>query len=168
MAFKTSNSNTADKRALMEQGEYEVIILDARTNVTPGGTEYFGVHMVVRNDVEQKYQNKHTYDTLWLSERAVQYSERKINTINKVLELPEATYEGYDEWGQVIQGKAMRVKITHSKAQNGYEAREQVGAYMGTRFPDIKHTFPAGSSDAPAATVSKGGFTPVDDDDLPF
>lgn len=169
-AFRTNHKNTQE-RTLIEPGEYELVILEVVKRITQGGTEYVSVHCVVRNDVEQKYQNKHTFDSLYLSENALPYTERKINLIDKVLEMAEATYESYDAWGQAVRGKPIRAKVTHSKAQNGYDPREQF-SYMATRFPDLRHVFQAPAGTA-TTTVSRGetmpgGFTPVSDDELPF
>lgn len=177
MAFTTNHKNTGSN--LMEPGEYELLITDAFETATNGGTPYVSVKSVVRNDVEQKYQNKPIFDSLWLTEGAAPYTERKINSIDKVLGMPEATYAGYDDWGNAIRGRAIRAKITHSKAKPGYDPREQVSFYMGTRYPDVKHVFKdpvpthdyksaAAAPTTPAGRPASAGFTPVSDDDLPF
>lgn len=174
MAFTTNHKNTNNGN-LMEPGEYELLITDVFETATNSGTKYVSIRSVVRNDVDQKYQNKLIFDSLWLTENATQYTERKINTIDKVLNMPEATYEGYDDWGKAIRGKAIRARITHSKSQAGYDPREQVSFYMGTRYPDLKHVFrdpmPTHDNPAPArasAASPTSGFTQVQDDDLPF
>lgn len=171
MAFKTNHSQ-AQQGNLMDKGEYELVIFEVSQRVTQGGTEYISIHGIVRNDVEQKYQNKHTLDSLWLSEKALPFTEGKINAIDKILEMPEAAYENYDAWGQAVRGKPIRAKVTHSKAQNGYDPREQF-TYMATRFPNVQHVYQAPVSTATvslpgAPSSAPAGFTPVSDDELPF
>lgn len=87
--FKTNHQNTGNND-LIKEGEYEVLILDVVHGFTQGGTENVRIHMVVRNDVDQEYKNKHIWDTMWMSEKAMPYTERKINSIDKILQMPEA------------------------------------------------------------------------------
>lgn len=167
MAF-TTNHNNVQRANLMDVGEYELIIISAGTAYTAGNTEYVKIESVVRNDVDQKYKNKHVFDSLWLSEKAMEFTERKINTVDKALEMPEATYESYDEWGAGIVGRAIRAKITHSKPQPGYDPREQVSTYMPTKNPAVMHAFAEELQRSGGVSTKNSGFTEVEDDKLPF
>ena len=42
--------------SLLPEGEYEMVIKSACENVTKGGTQHISIPMVVRNDVQQKFQ----------------------------------------------------------------------------------------------------------------
>lgn len=161
MAFKPNNHATG---SLMKAGEYELVIIEAEQTYSPGGTECFKIHGVVRNDVEQEYQNKHIYDNLWLSERALPFSEQKMNGVNNALSLPEVEYPTYNEWGMQLRGRAIRAKISPSKAQEGYSQRDNVNYYMATRHPDLNHIFQA----TPTLSAPEKSDAAEDDVELPF
>ena len=167
MAFRTDHKNT-DMQQLMKPGEYEILILEVFEDYTEGGTHMLKMHGVVRNDVEQEYKNKHVWDTMWLTEKAEPFTVRKMNTIDKVLGMPEAEYASYDAWGKAVAGKPVRVKVTHSKPNGDYEPREQVSYYIATRYPSVAHEMPKMANGRPATgPLEPSGFVETDED-IPF
>lgn len=161
--IRTDHANCYESTSgLMKPGEYECIVTDIRESATKGGTPYVSVDLVVRNDVEQEYRNKHIWDSLWLSEKAAPISAKKINAIDKALKMPEAEYADYTEWGQACAGKPCRIRVSIQPARDGYEARERIDWYRETTAPEVAHVWKAKPQPNEA-------FTPVKaDDDLPF
>lgn len=160
--FKTNHKDTGD-RMLKEPGEYECVVNDLYQAVSNGGTDYLSLDLLIRRDVEQKYGGGHIFESLWLSEKALPITQRRLNALSKALELPEKEYESYDEFGSEIKGMPVRVKLYIREGTNGYADREAVAAFMTTRYPAML------AEDKPAPKVKAGGFTEITtDEELPF
>jgi hypothetical protein len=169
------------------EGEYEVLVNRAGYRDTQTGKTYYEIAMVIRNDVEQQYQNGYiNAASIWApdNEKAVGFV---VNNISRAVGIPVGTeFEDLADWGAAILGKPLRVVLYHDNYTG--EPREKIRRYLPTQFPDVKHAYkdaaaaPAPSS-APTATTkpaaktatkpaakanSQVGFTPLDDEDVPF
>lgn len=165
------NHNDLPTESLMKAGDYEAVIEDIRETATQGGTPYISVHVIIRNDVEQSYKNKHVFESLWTSEKAMPYTIKKLNSIDAALAMAEKEYDSVTEWGRAIERRPIKVHIGIKPADKGYEARNTIDRFMATNFPDCRHQFAAAkpkpmANNAPATQAQS--FTEINDDDLPF
>lgn len=187
MAFNTNYEEVQDFD-LIPKGEYEVIITKIEERTTQNGATGLNFTLVIRNDVEQKYQNRCIFHTLWKRREPTQadlsvngYGFKQIMQLAKAVRLPsgksyETVYSLCDELG----GKIMRVTVGH-REYNG-RTYEEVRYMNETQFPECKHTFKtAVTSDTvaerPAETfansnTSYGGMNDYEeilsDGDVPF
>lgn len=64
MGFSTDYTDVQSFE-LIPKGEYEVIIKAITERTTPNGATGLNLTFVIRNDVEQKCQNRYLFHTLW-------------------------------------------------------------------------------------------------------
>lgn len=171
MAFST-NYETRD---ILPEGEYECMILSAFLNATQGGTQYFSIKMVIRNDVPQNHQNRFIYHAIWQRKPEKQteedkmvdgFSFKQLMNLSRAAGIPKGkSYNTLDDLGADLKGKCIRVTIGHNEF-NG-ETREQVKWSNLTKFPSCKHKMPVTNAE-PALKVQEVSESSIDDDDLPF
>ena len=155
----TINHDEAMDMGLIEEGEYEVIVAKAFEDVTPNNAVYINMHLVVRNDIDQKYQNKYIFHSLWQTKATGEYHPGIINTVAKALRIENGKrYNTLEELLADFVNRTARVKVGHEK-YNG-KTYERVQNWDVTRFPQCNHQFK--TSDIPT------GFSPVSDENIPF
>ena len=94
MGFSTNYEDVQDFD-LIPKGEYEVIITKIEERTTQNGATGLNFTLVIRNDVEQKYQNRCIFHTLWKRKEPTQadmqvqeYSFKQIMQLAKAVRLP--------------------------------------------------------------------------------
>lgn len=173
MPFITSYEN--DSNNILPVGEYECIIKSAFLNATKSGKEYFSIRFIVRNDVNQKYQNKNIYHAIWCKnaekrtaddEKVGGFSYKQLMNLCKAAALPNGkSYENLNELGNDLRNRCVLVVIEHNE-YNG-EIQERVKWTNATKFPNCRHMFKDNSSNA--VELSNAAADKVsEDDDLPF
>ena len=144
---------------LIPKGEYEVIIKGIEERTTQNGATGLNLTLLIRNDVEQKYQNRFIFHTLWKRKEPTSqdmqvqgYSFKQIMSLAKAANLPSGkSYETVNDLCTDMVGRVVRVKLDHEK-YNG-EDRERVKFINESHFPECKHVYkdkPAVSSDTVA------------------
>lgn len=132
---------------LIPKGEYEVIIKSIEERTTQNGATGLNLTLVIRNDVEQKYQNRLIFHTLWKRKEPTQadmqvqgYSFKQIMSLAKAANLPSGkSYETVADLCADLIKHVMRVTIDHD-TYNG-NTRENVKFMNGSRFPECKHVY---------------------------
>lgn len=132
---------------LIPKGEYEVIIKNIEERTTQKGATGLNLTLVIRNDVEQKYQNRLVFHTLWKRKEPTQadmqvqgYSFKQIMSLAKVANLPNGkSYETVNELCVDLINHVMRVTVDHD-TYNG-NTREIVKFMNISRFTECKHIY---------------------------
>ncbi len=186
MGFSTNYSDISDFE-LIPKGEYEIVITKIEERTTLNGSTGLNFSLTIRNDVEQEYQNRCIFHTLWKRREPNQadlqvqgYSFKQVMQLAKAVRLPagknyETVYKLCDE----LIEKVMRVTVSH-REYNG-KIYEDVKYMNETNFPDCRHTV---KSAVTAETVAQkpqetfansGNYGTVDDyeeilsdGDMPF
>ena len=159
--FEVNHDDAQSGNSLMKEGDYEIIVKQAFENATKGGTVYISIPLIVRNDVDQQYKNKHIFHSVWKSKDTGEYNTGMLNTICKALKIPNGTkFKDLEELLAALVGKTAMVTIKH-KEYNG-EKQENVAYWNETKFPECKHVFKNNEA------VQTGFFPVESDDDLPF
>jgi hypothetical protein len=174
MAFRTDYTNVGN--LMVPPGEYEVVVKGAYFDkAKTTNKDYFSIPLVIRNDVEQKYQNARIWDGIFgLTDKAIAW---KTNNISSAVKIPEgAEFEDLDDWGRYIIDKPMRVKVKHEDYEGRTQARIQF--YNETKFPDVKHVHKEKDDTEPAPEEKKTSSPYlgdqvtvteiISDDDIPF
>ncbi|MDE5945950.1 MAG: DUF669 domain-containing protein [Oscillospiraceae bacterium] len=189
MGFSTDYTDVNDFD-LIPTGEYEVIIKKIEERTTQNGATGLNLTLIIRNDTEQKYQNRCIFHTLWKRKEPTQadmqvqgYSFKQIMQLAKAAKLPSGkSYETVNDLCADLIDHVMRVTIGHDE-YNG-QKREIVKFMNESRFPECKHVYkekPAVTADtvaqrpqeqfadATANISSLDDFIEVlSDDDVPF
>ena len=147
MNFSTNYDNIGSGNELLPVGKYECIVKDAVPDTTKNGTPYLDIRLVIRNDVEQKYQNKYIFHSIWKkkepSEQDKQvdgYSFKQLMSLANAVKLPSGkNYASVEELCKDFVGKCCNVEIEHDE-YNG-KTRERVKYCNQTSFPECKHVF---------------------------
>ena len=158
MGFSTDYTEVSSFDLILK-GEYEVIIKSIEERTTQNSATGLNLTLVIRNDVEQKYQNRFIFHTLWKRKEPTQadmqvqgYSFKQIMSLAKAANLPSGkSYETVNDLCKDLINHVMRVTVDHEK-YNG-EDRERVKFMNQSRFPECKHIYkekPAVSGDAVA------------------
>lgn len=167
MAEQLSFSNK-ETYELIEQGEYEVILEKAELAKTKNGEKtYIALSFRIRNDVEQKFQNKLIFENIWKDkDNQNHYDDAKIQKI-LLTQGPNGKYEfanGYPELIQYINGLSMRITIEKKEADQWHEEP----------YNQVKYRSYKPSNAKPQELVSNQPLSQnlsnieVNDDDLPF
>lgn len=133
MGFSTNYEDVQDF-GLIPKGEYEIIITKIEERTTQNGATGMNFTFTIRNDVEQKCQNRCIFHTLWKRREPTQadlsvqgYGFNQVMQLAKAVRLPAGkNYETIYELCNDLSGRIMRVTV-------GY--RE----YNGNTYEDVKY-----------------------------
>lgn len=187
MGFKNNFSKATQNDNLKPEGDYEVLVMKIEERVTPKGKTGLNLSMVIRNDVEQPYQNGFIFHTLW-KRREPTAEDMQVNGygFGQMMALAQAAclpdgkdYADLGEFLGEIAKKPLRVTVKHEVYQN--VKRERVSFLQATQFPQVRHVFKQKASpDAYAAPPTQTTYAaqaaqaagyaapPITDDDIPF
>ena len=176
MAFITTDySDVKEAPSLLPKGDYEVIIKTAEERKTSNGKEQISLNMVIRNDVDQKYQNKGVFfNTFKRTEPTEQdkqvqgYSFKTIMRLAKMTGIPSGkAYNNVSEMLADMVNKCVRITVDH-REYNG-KTYEDVKYINETKFAECKHVYKEKSDNSSAA--SSAPMEPINDiseDEIPF
>ena len=181
MAFKTNNSKASEGFTLKPEGDYEVLIESAEIRTLQSGARKIGFKYVIRNDVEQRFQNGKIFHDVWKKKDPNEddllvdgFNFGQLMAIASAAALPDGQdYETLSSFLTALTGKPIKVHLYHDDYNDKYY--ERVDRHYPTDFPQVKHkpkapANPAGYA-APAAAAFAGAATAIpseDDDEYPF
>lgn len=180
MAFKTNTSKASEGSTLKPEGDYEVIIDSAETSVTANGKENINMVYVIRNDVQQVYQNGLIFHSIWKKNEPNPddmsiggFNFAQLMAIANAAKLPDGKeYADLNEFLAELVGKPIKVHLYHD-AYNG-KTYEKVNRHMPTEHANVKHKAKAKPTAAPSAPTKPALAVPTAsaasnaDDNYPF
>ena len=138
MAIKyTKNANSGSLDVLIEEGDYEVVVerAEERTAVSTG-KDYITLMLKIRDDVEQKFQNRTIFYSIFKDkDNPNQYNEKKINRLLDCLPEDEIqdgqAFEEVQDFLNLVKGMYLiaHIKVGFSEYKN---ADENYIAYIKT------------------------------------
>lgn len=141
MAFTVNTNDIQEQQGLIKPGDYEVIIKEVTEGASQQkGTPYIQVELVVRNDINQEYKNKHIWYTIWdtPTTREKGMYAKQINTISKHAGVQNgASFNSIADWGRFIQNRPVLATVKLEE-YNG-EQKERVSFISATKFPQCQH-----------------------------
>ncbi|SHF14016.1 Protein of unknown function [Tissierella praeacuta DSM 18095] len=159
----TINHDEAMDTSVIEEGIYEVLVVKAFEDVSKNGSIFINLHLVVRNDVDQKYKNKYIFASIWQNKETGQYHSGMINTVAKSLKIENGKrFNSLQELLDDFLNKTARVTVKHEE-YNG-KTYERVQSWEPSRFNTCNHVF----KESQNTGTGISGFYPVDNDDIPF
>lgn len=171
MGFSVDHSQAND---ILPEGEYEVIIGKVKQAYTKRNAQYINVPLIIRNDVDgNQRKNGRIWHSIWKKRQPTAadaacegYTAWAIQGLSKAAGLPNGkAYSSIDEWCADLEGRLMRVTLTHRKNDEG-NINVNVQHMNPTQFPTCNHTAKQGTPE-----VSAAGFVEMADDtieDVPF
>ena len=141
MAFTVDTNNTQENMGTIKPGDYEVVIKEVTEGASQQkGTPFIQIELVVRNDVNQEFKNKHLWFTIWdtPTTREKGVYAKQINTVSKHAGVQNgASFNSVQDWGRFIQGRPVLATVKLEE-YNG-EQKERVSFISATKFPQCMH-----------------------------
>lgn len=152
----------------IKDGTYEAVIFNVLEDATPGGAEYMNFDMIIRNDVQQSYQNAHIFQRVWRAKDTGKYNAAMINTIAQAANLTDG--KSYQSLKDLMNDFINHpVKVTVKNEKNEYKGKTyddlNVKRWGKSDYPNVQHQFKSGVAPQPTVPTTD---TAVGDDDLPF
>ena len=177
MAFETNYQNNMD---IIPEGFYECVIKSAYEDATNSGKVYINVPLVVRNDIDQKFQGAYIWHSIWKKKEPTErdlavngYAAFGINNLSQAARLKEGThFESIEDWMEALKGLPIRVEIKHEMNDYTNQMQARVKRLYPTLHPDCKHVWKsaaaAGTAQPQTQTAQSVSVDFEDDGDLPF
>ena len=167
MAFTLDFSQASN--GTIKDGTYEAVIFNVLEDATPGGAEYMNFDMIVRNDIQQPYQNSHIFQRVWRAKDTGKYNAGMINTIAQAANLTDG--KSYQSLKDLMSDFINHpVKVTVKNEKNEYKGKTyddlNVKRWNKSDYPNVQHQFKAGVNKPQSTNATTD--TTVEDDDLPF
>lgn len=161
----TINHDDVIGDGLIPEGTYEVVVKEAKEDVTKQGVNHISIDLIIRNDVKQGYQNAHIWAKLWRSKDTGQFSMKMFNTIGKALNIQNGkSYNNLNELLQDFVGKVCTVKVKHEE-YNGY-TNAKVTSWGKSAFSICNHLWNTKQNGTVVSGL--GQEVSFSGDDLPF
>ena len=137
-------SNVSDYE-MLPVGEYETLITKAEIRRAKSGNLYINIRLVIRNDVNQKYQNRNIFYSIFqkkeptaMDNQVEGFSFKQIMKLCKSAGLENGKeYADLNEMLRDLIGKTIRVTIEHNE-YNG-NISERVKYVDETKFKECRH-----------------------------
>ena len=184
MAFRTNSSKANEGSfSLKDEGYYEVLIENYKVSQTQNGKQHIGFRYVIRNDVQQKYQNGLIFHSVWKKKEPNEddmqvegFHFGQLMAIAQAARIPDnQEFAGLDEFLKALCGKAVKVHLYHDDWNDKFY--EKIDLHQPTEYPEIKHkakpaasagTYAAQPSAQFAAAPAVTAAATDSDDDYPF
>ncbi|WP_270529556.1 DUF669 domain-containing protein [Limosilactobacillus vaginalis] len=164
MAFTLDFSQASN--GTIKDGTYEAVIFNVLEDATPGGSEYMNFDMIVRNDVQQPYQNAHIFQRIWRAKATGKYNAGMINTIAQAANLTDGkSYQSLEELMSDFVNHPVKVTIKNEESDYDKKVYPNVKRWSKSDYPNVQHQFKSGVK--PQSTTSTTD-TAVGNEDLPF
>lgn len=174
MAFETNyQSNTG----ILPEGMYECVIKSVYEDATKGGKIYINVPLVVRNDIDQKFQNAYIWHSIWKKKEPSQsdlavngYAAFGVNALSQAAGLKEGThFETLTDWMDALKGMPVRVEVKHELNSYTNQLQARVKKLFPSSHTDCKHKWKTSDTNARPAIAANTNVDVNDEDgDLPF
>ena len=164
--FQVNHEEAFEGNDLIPEGNYEIVVKEAKEKETESGRKHINLQLAVRNDVPQKYKNKVIFDTIWTKKDDNEtYNMANLQTVAKALNIPNGkAYNSLEELLSDWNGKGAKVSVKHEVYNEKTNAR--VKGWNKTDAPGVNHVWK--EKTAAATNNSFADMTPIDDGDVPF
>ncbi|EMK0855209.1 DUF669 domain-containing protein [Listeria monocytogenes] len=146
----------------VENGTYEVVLYHANEDATKSGAEFINIDLIIRNDVNQKYQNAHIFHRIWKTKATNEYNSTALNTIAKAIQLPNGKdYNTINELLQDFLIKTCQVTVKNEESEyNGQTYNNlNVKAWGESKITGpLQHQFKKKENDLPPVEVNESNL----------
>lgn len=157
-------------------GTYEVVIKSAQFKLTKNEKQYINFDLVIRNDIEQHYQNMHIFSKDWPKKGTRDYNMGYLLMIGMNAGIPDKKkFASIDDMLADLAGKPVKVSVKNEDSEyNGNTYTNlNIEKWAKSNFPEVQHKWKAengGSDDTQMADpfAESSESVNISDDDLPF
>ena len=173
MSFKLDFSK-AQTTGGVKDGAYEVIVNRANEDATRGGTEYIEIDLIIRNDVEQAYQNAHIFAKIWKNKETQVYNQGMVMAVAQALNLEDGkAYADLDDLLKDFYSKTCRVTVKNETSEYNGKTYENLTVKRWEQSKTkgiVNHQFKNKKAQASVDDDAFGSSTQIgiNDDNLPF
>lgn len=154
----------------IEPGVYECVISHFGFD-SFNDREFIKFDLIVRNDVQQKYQNKHIFDNFYPKKDTGEYSMGFLYMVGKAAHLEDGK-EYADLQAMLADYAGHPVLLTIANETYNGKTRPRIKNWAESKFPQVQHKWKDGQPSTPTAGPSPfandGQPVDISDDDLPF
>lgn len=162
MAFFKVEHDKASEGGLVAEGEYEVVVFKAFEDAARSGTQFINLHLIIRNDIDQKHKNQWLFGSIWQSKETGEYHQGMLNGVARALKIENGkTFNTLEELTNEFVGKTARVTVKHEEYNGKTNAR--VNRWEQSKFNGCNHVYKTEQSN-----TTPEGFHPVSNEDIPF
>ena len=149
----------ASEGGIIPEGKYEVVVTKAFEDTAKSGTGFINLHLVIRNDIAQKQQNRYLFGSIWQSKETGEYNAGILNAVARALRIENGKrYNSMEELLGDFVNKTCKVTVKHEEYNGNTSAK--VKSWEPSDFTGCNHVFKENPME---------GFHPADnDDDIPF
>lgn len=160
--FTIDHEKAFEGGGLIAEGDYEVVVLKAFEDAAKSGTQFINLHLIIRNDIDQKHKNQFLFGSLWRNKESGQYHAGMINTVAKAFKIENGKkFNNLEELLKEFIGKTARVNVKHEEYNGNTNAR--VKGWEQSRFNGCNHVYKTSEQ---TNTIPEGFH--LTDDDIPF
>ncbi|MGI3099181.1 DUF669 domain-containing protein [Companilactobacillus alimentarius] len=168
--IKLDFSDVSEGNRKIEDGTYEAVISSVGEDATKSGAQFMNFNMVIRNDIEQKFQNFHVWQRIFRSKTDDTYPMRWINQIAKNAQMENGKkYHSYKELMDDFWNRPVKVTVKNEKSEYNGKTYENTNIknWAPTDFPNVQHKAKSENKDKDPFA---GNSNPIDikNSDLPF
>ena len=169
MGFKVNYDEAQDFGAVPD-GTYEVVIFNAREDVTQGGAENINFDMIIRNDIDQPRKNSHLFHKLWKAKATGKYNRGMIMYLAKTFGLQDGKdYASFEDFLNDFSGKVAKVQVKNEQSEYNGKTYDNtnIKKFEASAFPQLQHVWKTNNKEE-VPDFGPGTSIDINDDDLPF
>ena len=159
MALFSVNYEAAEQFSSIEDGTYEVVVVQAEQAASQSGTDFLDIRLKIRDDFQQKFRNNLIFDKVWINKQTLQYPEWALQRYAKAIKIPEGVeVNTIEQFLGLIIGKKLKVTVKNEQSE-----------YNGKTYDNL-NTKKMEQSELPpySGAITEPTQTKDNDLDLPF
>lgn len=142
--FTTDYSKNEEKKfAPVPEGDYEVTIDKAGMDATKGGTEYLGITLRIRDDLDKalpetngKYHKRLIFVSFWKNKQTGKLNPTDIMRVMQAAGIPEGTdIESWDAFDDMLHDKPVKVHVKVDEYNGNKRNTVASWDFKKTEFP---------------------------------
>lgn len=171
MGFKIDYSQ-ASNMGNVADGTYEAVFYMVTENVNEHtGSDFIRFDLIIRNDVEQKFQNSHLFDQMYKSKETGKYSMKRLAWLASAAQLDQSKeYNSMEELCEDFVAHPVRVTVRNSDRE--YKGRKyhdvNISRWEKTQFPKLNHQWKDTPEKLMSNATSPADVSSEDDKEMPF
>jgi hypothetical protein len=108
----TFNTKDLGAYGLIDDGKYEVYIKEALIKTTPSGKEKISIQYKIRDDIEQKFQNRIIFEDIWKERDTEFFNRKRLNQLLGTQHLEDGkVFDGIQDLLASLVGANLVIKV---------------------------------------------------------
>jgi hypothetical protein len=135
MPYTFNTKDAANTYGLIDEGKYEVFIKEALIKTTINGKEKIAIQFKIRDDVQQKFQNRVIFEDIWKERETEFFNRKRLNQLLGTQSFEDGkTFDSIQDLLQSLKGINLVIKV--NKEMDDYKNEEVNSVYF---YESSKH-----------------------------